>query len=360
LSTSSSDGEISPRAEISDHSGQYFIFEQVLSLVRGKEGRKLSSCVVPERPCYTYSTRTQAREVEGKLPTGGAILKILGRHVDIGAALETVPLRRSISARGKFYFAPEREGGRGEGKAGRNSKAKMTKSRRKIVKLPAASAAQQRPPLSSLSLSPSLSLSLSTTAEGGWIYPRPVYSESRDLAESRCRFVHGEGGSREGAKERISGEGLSRFRNAFVGISGSSFLLGRWHDLSGPGYILVAAINAPSIELRRGTKRCVYARKSDKRERERGRGREEAWRFIAGLPGLPGCGIGLREVNPLPLPSPITRISPAPAGIGLATLLRRHTRTARHAIVTRQIVKSVIEDRRPPAQRSGGTDLASE
>jgi len=83
--------------------------------------------------------------------------------------------------------------------------------------------------------------------------------------------------------------------------------------------------------------------------------------LLPDFPVFPVAELAYGKLTPLPpLPSPLTRISPAPAGIGLATLLRRHTRTARHAIVTGQIVKSVIEDRRPPAQRSGGTDLASE
>lgn len=120
-----------------------------------REKRNILSrkCVGARAHLLTHTHR-RARHDGGKLPTGGAILKILRRHVDIKAALEqeeekeeataalaATPSRRrrergGESGLGKFYFA------------GANSKAKMTKSRRKIAKLlPASDAALGRPAL---------------------------------------------------------------------------------------------------------------------------------------------------------------------------------------------------------------------
>lgn len=119
------------------------------------------------------------------------------RHVDIEAALETTILHLDL---GKFYFAEA------------NSKAKMTKSRRKIAKLLLASATPTRRPT------------------------RRYIRYIRYVGRSRRQLVGGLKEEKEEGEKRS--QGLSRFRDAFVGTSTRRPPRTSARSL-GPGYIPV-------------------------------------------------------------------------------------------------------------------------
>lgn len=142
------------------------------------------------------------------------------RHVDIEAALETTILHLDL---GKFYFAEA------------NSKAKMTKSRRKIAKLLLASATPTRRPT--------------------WRYIRYI----RYVGWPRRRLVGGlEEEEEEGEKRSRR---LSRFRDAFVGTSTP-----RTSARSlGLGYILVAGKSPIEFPVDLATRNGVES----KRKREK-------------------------------------------------------------------------------------------
>jgi len=110
LSTSSSDGEISPRGRNLRPLRAIFYLRAGPLTREGQRGKK-AFLSRPRASCRSVRvtrtrTDTDTREVGGKLPTGGAILKILGRHVDIGTCTRDCPSSALHLGSGKILFRP--------------------------------------------------------------------------------------------------------------------------------------------------------------------------------------------------------------------------------------------------------------
>lgn len=103
---------------------------------RKKKGREEAFLIYALRGRRYTPIQAHLRRRRERCLTGEAILKILRRHVDVESCTRGCPYHRSSRLDlGKFYFAEA------------NSKAKMTKSRRKIAKLLPASAARTHRPV---------------------------------------------------------------------------------------------------------------------------------------------------------------------------------------------------------------------